>query len=240
MNWNWQVIWQNFPKLLEASILTLELVVLSCVVGLVFGVILALMRLSDRLWIKALPFLYIFFFRGTPLLVQMFLIYYGLSQFEFVKNSILWEPVLSKAYWCAIIAFSLNTSAYIAEIVRGAIKSIPKGELEAADAMGMSHRQKMTRIVLPRAFGIMLPAYSNEVIFMLKGSALAATISLMDITGMARTIAAKTYTPLELLFAAGIIYLVLSWIIMYAFRCAERFFNRHKFYVPPETLKNKA
>ncbi|MFB2538406.1 MULTISPECIES: ABC transporter permease [unclassified Acinetobacter] len=240
MNWNWHVIVEYFPELLKAAPLTLQLVFIACAVGLVFGIILGVLRVSDNIFIKGLPFLYIFFFRGTPLLVQMFLIYYGLSQFEVVKNSSLWEPVLSKPYWCAIIAFSLNTSAYIGEIVRGAIMSIPKGELEAADAMGMSTVQKFTRIILPRAFGIMLPAYSNELIFMLKGSALASTITMMDITGAARTIAAKTYTPLELLFAAGIIYLLLAWMIMFGFNILERLFNRHKFYVPPEVAKAKA
>ena len=183
-------------------------------------------------------FLYIFFFRGTPLLVQIFLIYYGLGQFEAVRNSFLWEPVLSQAYWCAIIAFTLNTSAYLAEIIRGAIQNIPVGELEAADAIGMSKWQKLTRITLPRAFGIVIPAYSNEVIFMLKGSALASTIALMDITGVARTISARTYTLMELFFAAGVVYLLLSWVILFSFRLFEKRMNRHASYVPPDVVTN--
>lgn len=162
------------------------------------------------------------------------LIYYGLGQFEAVRDSFLWEPVLSKAYWCAIIAFTLNTSAYLAEIIRGAIQNIPVGELEAADAMGMSKWQKLTRITLPRAFGIVIPAYSNEVIFMLKGSALASTIALMDITGVARTISARTYTLMELFFAAGIVYLLLSWVILFSFRLFEKRMNRYMTYVPPD------
>lgn len=153
--------------------------------------------------------------------------------FPAIRESWLWEPVLSQAYWCAIIAFTLNTSAYLAEIIRGAIQAIPEGELEAADAIGMSGWQKLTRITLPRAFGIMIPAYSNEVIFMLKGSALASTISLMDITGVARTISARTYTMMELFFAAGIIYLVLSWVFLLSFRLLERKLNRYMSYVPP-------
>ncbi|WP_133141434.1 ABC transporter permease, partial [Moraxella caviae] len=198
MNWNWQAIFTYFPDLLKASVTTIELVALSCALGLVFGVILGLVRSSKNPLIAALPFAYIFFFRGTPLLVQIFLIYYGLGQFDIVRDSVLWEPVFSQPYWCAIIAFTLNTSAYIAEIVRGAVAAVPKGELEAADAIGMSKWQKLRRITLPRAFGIMVPAYSNEVIFMLKGSALASTITVVDLTYTAKAIIAKTYLPLEI------------------------------------------
>ena len=165
MDWNWQVIFDHIPDLLGGAVLTIQLVVISGIVGLFFGLILALLRLSKSWLVQILPFLYIFFFRGTPLLVQIFLIYYGLGQFGAVRESFLWEPVLSQAYWCAIIAFTLNTSAYLAEIIRGAIQTIPVGELEAADALGMSKWQKLTRVTLPRAFGIVIPAYSNEVIF---------------------------------------------------------------------------
>ena len=234
MDWNWQVIFTYLPDLLSGVALTVKLVVISGVLGLIFGLGFALLRLSSNKLVQVLPFLYIFFFRGTPLLVQIFLIYYGLSQFEYVKESFLWEPVLKQPFWCAIIAFTLNTSAYTAEIIRGAIQSIPPGELEAADAIGMSRWQKLTRITLPRAFGIMIPAYSNEVIFMLKGSSLAMTIALMDITGIAKTISARTYTIFELYFAAGLIYLVLSWVILLTFRLIEKRMNRHANYVPPD------
>lgn len=230
MNWNWQIIFTSFPDLLKASVVTIELVVLSSVIGLIFGVVLGLLRLSKNPLVSTLPFLYIFFFRGTPLLVQMALIYYGLGQFEFIKESTLWKPVLSQAYWCAIIAFALNTAAYIGEIVRGAVSAVPKGELEAADALGMSPAQKLRRITLPRAFGIMIPAYSNEVIFMLKGSALASSITVMDIIYTSKEIMSRTYTVLEIYFAAGVIYLVLSWVILFGFRQFERWINGYKYY----------
>lgn len=205
MSWNWQAIITHFPELLNASITTLELVALSSIIGLIFGVILALLRLSKNPLVQIFPFLYIFFFRGTPLLVQIFLIYHGLGQFKVIQESVLWKPILSQAYWCAIIAFTLNTAAYVAEIVRGAIQAVPHGELEAADALGMSPVQKFTHITLPRAFGIMIPAYSNEVIFMLKGSALASTITIVDLMYVSKNIIAKTYLTLEIYFAAGII-----------------------------------
>ena len=144
----------------------------------------------------------------------------------------LWKPILSQAYWCAIIAFTLNTAAYVAEIVRGAIQAVPHGELEAADALGMSPVQKFTHITLPRAFGIMIPAYSNEVIFMLKGSALASTITIVDLMYVSKNIIAKTYLTLEIYFAAGIIYLFISWIILALFKFFDRSFNKHKRYNP--------
>ena len=142
MDWNWQVIFEHIPDLLGGAVLTVQLVVISGIIGLFFGLILALLRLSKSWAVQVLPFLYIFFFRGTPLLVQIFLIYYGLGQFEAVRDSFLWDPILSQAYWCAIIAFTMNTSAYLAEIIRGAIQTIPAGELEAADALGMSKSAK--------------------------------------------------------------------------------------------------
>ena len=235
---SWEFVLKWLPKLLHGATVTLELVAVAVIAGLILAIPLGIARASRNAYVRALPYAYIFFFRGTPLLVQIFLIYYGLGQFEAVRNSFLWEPVLSQAYWCAIIAFTLNTSAYLAEIIRGAIQNIPVGELEAADAIGMSKWQKLTRITLPRAFGIVIPAYSNEVIFMLKGSALASTIALMDITGVARTISARTYTLMELFFAAGVVYLLLSWVILFSFRLFEKRMNRHASYVPPDVVTN--
>ncbi|MBR9882719.1 MAG: ABC transporter permease [Oceanospirillales bacterium] len=227
MNWNWSVILEYLPRLIDGVWVTLELVFLSGLFGLILAVPLALMRASHNRWLRILPFGYIFFFRGTPLLVQIFLIYYGASQFESVKESALWQ-VLREPYWCAIIAFTLNTAAYTAELIRGAIQAIPKGELEAADAFGMSRSLKIRRIVLPRAFGIVLPAYGNELILMLKSSSLASTITLLDITGAARTIIARTYTPLEIFFAAGMLYLLITAIMIGCFRLLERRLNRYQ------------
>lgn len=228
MNWDWSVIWDYFPRLLEGAWLTLELVGLSGLFGILMAVPLALMRASTQPLLKGLAYGYIFFFRGTPLLVQIFLIYYGASQFDAVKDSFLW-PILKEPYWCAIIAFTMNTSAYSAELIRGAIQAIPHGEIEVADALGMNRQTKIRRIILPRALGIVLPAYSNEFLLMLKSSALASTITLLDITGMARTIIARTYTPLEIFFAAGMMYLVMSAVLIGLFRLMELRVNRHKY-----------
>jgi polar amino acid transport system permease protein len=228
MSWEWGVIWEYFPRLLQGAWLTLELVAVSGLLGLLLAVPLALMRASANPAINAFPYAYIFFFRGTPLLVQIFLIYYGASQFDAVKESFLW-PILREPYWCAIIAFSMNTAAYAAELIRAAIQAIPKGEIEVSMALGMSKLTMIRRIVLPRAAGIVLPGYSNEVLLMLKSSALASTITLLDLTGMARTIIARTYTPLEMFFAAGMVYLAIAAVMILIFRLLERRLNRYQF-----------
>ncbi|WP_261843055.1 ABC transporter permease [Aliamphritea ceti] len=231
MGWEWEVIFKYFPRLLEGAWLTLELVVISGLIGIALSIPLALMRTSANNWVRALPFAYIYFFRGTPLLVQIFLVYYGASQFEVIRESFLWV-ILKEPYWCAIIAFSLNTAAYSAELFRGAIQAIPNGEIEAAESLGMSHGLLTRRIILPRMFGIALPGYGNEVILMLKGSALASTITLLDVTGMARTVIARTYTPLEMFLAAGLVYLLMSGLVIALFRFMESRFNRYQSYNP--------
>ena len=223
---NLDVITANLPKLLQGAALTLELVALSLLVGAALALPLALMRVSERWWLRVPAYAYIFVFRGTPLLVQIFLVYYGLGQFEGVRASALW-PILREPYWCAIIAFALNTGAYTAEILRGAIQAVPVGEVEAAKAFGMSRALSLRRIILPRALRIALPAYGNEVILMLKGSALASTITLLDLTGMARTIIARTYMPVEIFLAAGLIYLAITFVFVQLFRLLERRLSRH-------------
>lgn len=228
MNWNFQGVFPYIPDLLKASLMTIELVVFSSALGLVLGVILALLRLSKNPLVFTLPFAFITFFRGTPLLIQIFLIYYGLGQFDVIKNSVLWQPVLSQAYWCAIIALTLNTSAYVAEIVRGAIKAVPKGELEASDVLGMTPVQKFVRITMPRAFGIMIPAYSNEVIFLLKGSALVSTITVADLMYSVKGIIAKTYLNMEVYVVVAVVYLMFSWVLLGVFHLLEKRINHHK------------
>ncbi len=226
MTFDFDLIVQYFPKLLSGAWLTIELIALSLAIGLLLAVPTALMRVSNNFALKSISLGYVFYFRGTPLLIQIFLIYYGLSQFSFVTDGPLW-PYLREPYICAIIAFALNTGAYTAEILRGAIQAVPMGEVEAARAFGMSTPMMFRRVILPRAMRIGWPAYGNEVIFMIKGSALASTITLLDLTGMARTVIAKTYAPVEIFLAAGIIYWVIINVLMASFRIAERRFNRY-------------
>lgn len=217
----WDVVVKWLPKLLEGAYLTLELVAIAVLVGLLIAIPLGMARASRHWYVRALPFSYIFFFRGTPLLLQLFLVYYGLAQFDAVKQGPLW-PYLRDPYWCALIAMTMHTAAYIAEIIRGAIQAVPPGEVEAARSLGMSRAQTMWHIILPRAARIGLPAYSNEVILMLKASSLASTITLLELTGMARTIIARTYLPVEIFFAAGLFYLAMTFILVQVFRWLER------------------
>ncbi len=218
---NWEVIVKYLPKLLEGAALTVELVAFAVIAGLILALPMGIARASRHWYVRALPYGYIFFFRGTPLLVQLFLVYYGLAQFDIVRHGPLW-PYLRDPYWCTVITMTLHTAAYIAEIIRGAIQAVPPGEIEAARALGMSRAQAMIYIILPRAARIGLPAYSNEVILMLKASALASTVTLLELTGMSRTIIARTYLPVEIFFAAGLFYLVIAFVMVRAFRLLER------------------
>ena len=217
----WELFIKWLPKLIQGATLTLELTALSVIAGLIVAIPLGIAR-SSRLWyVRSLPYAYIFFFRGTPLLIQLFLVYYGLGQFEAVRDSVLW-PYLRSPFWCAIITMTLHTAAYIAEILRGAIQAIPPGEIEAARALGMSRFKTLIHIVLPRAARIGLPAYSNEVILMLKASSLASTVTLLELTGMTRTIIARTYQTVDMFLIAGVIYLVMSFVLIQGFKLLER------------------
>lgn len=199
---------------------TLILVSVSLSIGLVFAVPLAVLRTSKNILISGPINAYTYFFRGTPLLVQMFLIYYGMGQFESIKNSFLW-PFFREAYFCALFAFTLNTCAYTIEIIRGAIENTPHGEVEAAKAAGMSLYLRFTRIILPSAFRRALPTYGNEIIFMLHGSSLASVITIIDITGAARIINSRYYTPYEAFITAGAFYLTITFILVWLLKKLE-------------------
>jgi His/Glu/Gln/Arg/opine family amino acid ABC transporter permease subunit len=202
---------------------TLQLLLVSTLVGLALAVPLALARLSRLRLVSVPATAYAYFFRGTPLLVQIFIIYYGLPQFDAVRSSLLW-PLLRDPMPCALIAFSLNMAAYTGEVVRGGILSVPSGEREAAMAVGMPHGLMLRRIILPRAFRIALPALSNEVVLQLKATSLASTVTLIDLTGVGRRLAAKTYTT-EGLYVAGAVYIVLTFLLAQGFRLLEWRFN---------------
>ncbi|EKO3987579.1 ABC transporter permease [Vibrio fluvialis] len=198
---------------------TVWLVGLSLVIGLSIAIPLAIARNSRNYAISTPAWGYIYFFRGTPLLVQLYLIYYGMDQFFPVKGT-LWE----NAWFCALVAFVLNTSAYTAEIIRGAINGLPKGEVEAAKAYGMGTWKTYRRVVLPSALRRALPAYSNEVIFMLHGSAVAGIVTIMDLTGAARLVNSRYYAPFESFLTAGLFYMSLTFMIIFCFKKAEKRF----------------
>src|SRR5690554_495888 len=174
---------------------TTQLVFLSLVIGLVMAVPLAIGRSSSRRWISLPIYAYTYVFRGTPLLIQLYIIYYGVVFFDGIQETFLW-PLLREAFYPALIAFTLNTAAYTTEIFRGAIKATARGEIEAARAYGMSDALMMRRIILPSAFRRALPAYGNEVIFMLHASVIASVVTLMDLTGAARFVYARFYAQI--------------------------------------------
>lgn len=208
---DWELMWDSLPRLLGAMPLTLLLVFASLLFGAGVAFATALLRLSGNRVAETLTAAYVFVFRGTPLLVQIFLIYYGLGQFETVRDSFLW-PMLREPMWCAILALTLNTGAYTSEILRGAILSVPLGQVEAARACGMSRVLTFRRIVLPVAIRQMLPAYGNEMILMVKASSLASTITMLEITGLARKIISQSFAVFEIFILAGAIYLLLNFL----------------------------
>lgn len=213
-------------QMLQGTWLTLQLVVCALLCGATAAVILTLGYVSDKIWLKVPINIFTFLIRGTPLLVQIFLIYYGSSQFEWLRNSPVWI-ILQKPFACAVIALAINTSAYTTVLFSGAVKSIPSGEIEACKALGMSWFLMMRKIVLPRAIRFALPAYSNEVVMVLKGTSLASTITILDLMGVTQRIIAQTYAAIEFLALAGVIYFILNAIIITLFRITENHLNRH-------------
>jgi len=216
---DFSLIVESFPIYLSGLWTTAWMVTVALIIGLFVAIPLAIARNSHNMLINGPAWSFIYFFRGTPLLVQLYLIYYGMDQFFPVKDT-LWE----NAWFCALIAFILNTSAYTAEIVRGAINGLPKGEVEAAKAYGMSTPKTYRRIILPSALRRALPAYSNEVIFMLHGSAVAGIVTIMDLTGAARLVNSRYYAPFESFLTAGLFYMALTFIIIAIFKYAEKRF----------------
>lgn len=216
---DFSLIVESLPIYFEGLWTTFWLVGLALIIGLSVAIPLAIARNSQNYLLIAPSWAFIYFFRGTPLLVQLYLIYYGMDQFFPVKDT-LWEH----AWFCALVAFVMNTSAYTAEIIRGAINGLPKGEIEAAKAYGMSPAKTYRRIILPSALRRALPAYSNEVIFMLHGSAVAGIVTILDLTGAARLVNSRYYAPFESFLTAGLFYMALTFVILWVFKNAEKKF----------------
>ena len=221
MIFDYQMLWENLPLYFGGVLVTLKLLLISLALGLSLALPLALMRVSKAPQVNFPAWLYTYVIRGTPMLVQLFLIYYGLAQFDFIRDSFMW-PYFSSATFCACLAFAINTSAYTAEILAGSLKATPHGEIEAAKAMGMSRAKLYRRILLPSALRRALPQYSNEVIMMLHTTSLASIVTLIDITGAARTVSSQYYLPFEAYITAGVFYLCLTFVLVRLFKRAER------------------
>jgi len=215
------LIIESFPKLLNATKLTIELTLLSLFFGIFVGAFFALLRTSKNRVFYYISYYYSYIFRGTPLLVQIFIIYFGLAQIEFIRESFLWI-FLKEPYSCAILAFTLNTGAYTSEIFRSAFETINKGILEAAKGLGINKTQTFLKIKLPIAIKQSLPAYGNEMVLMLKGTSLASTVTLLDLTGVAKHIISTTFRPVEVFILTGSIYLLMTFLIHNLIKILEK------------------
>lgn len=235
---DWPFLEETFVSLIGALPLTIELAVTSIALGAVLALLLALGRLSGIIVLDWFARLYVFVFRGTPLLVQIFLIYYGLGQFPAVRHSILW-PFLREPYWCAVLALTLNTAAYASEIIRGGLLSVPHGQVEAARACGMHRIMLFRRIVLPLAIRQALPGYGNEMISIVKATSLASIITLMEVTGVAAKIISETYRAIEVFVVSGAIYLVINFVLTRLIQFAEYKLSPH-LRPPPSSTRSTA
>ncbi len=218
---DFELMINSFPKLLNATLITLKLLSVSLILGLFIGLGFAILRMNNNKFINKFAYGYSYIFRGTPLLVQIFIIYFGLGQIEYLRTTFLWV-VLKEPYWCAIIAFSLNTGAYTSEILRSAFQTIKPGYLEAGRSLGIPSKIIFTKIQIPIAIKQSLPAYGNEIILMLKGTSLASTVTLMDLTGVAKYIISTTFKPVEVFIVAGGIYLFITFIIHNVIKYLEK------------------
>jgi His/Glu/Gln/Arg/opine family amino acid ABC transporter permease subunit len=235
-----QIVWESLPQLFDGALLTIEITIISVLLGLCFAVPLALARVSSNPLLRWPVYGYIFYFRGTPLLVQIFLIYYGSGQFgDFLEEIGLWT-YFREAYFCAVLTLTLNTAAYTAEILRGGIQAVPHGEIEAARAVGMSGGLLYRRIILPKAFRLALPAYANEVVFLFQATSLVSIITLMDLTGVARVIVARSFHVYEIYITAGLIYLTITYGILWVFRTLEFHLGGHLRERPATAVESKA
>ena len=215
-----ELMYESFFKIIQGIPLTLQVVIIATILGFIMAILVALMRISGRGILSIPAYYFVYLIRGTPLLLQLYFVYYGLGQFSYIRESFLW-PILREPYWCGIITLTISTGAYSSEIIRGGIMSVSKGYLEASNALGMSKFMTFMKVTLPITFRQALPAYGNELILMVKASSLISIITLMEITGIARTIISKTYAPVEIFLVAGSIYLFINFLIVMSVNFAE-------------------
>ncbi|HDZ9205476.1 TPA: arginine ABC transporter permease ArtM [Vibrio cholerae] len=211
-----QHLWQLLEGLGTSLQLTAASLLVGCILSLLMTVSLV-MRTPVVHWFSRTV---ITLFTGTPLLVQIFLVYYGPGQFEWIRESVLWVW-LSQPWFCAMLALALNTAAYSTQLFKGAFNAIPSGQWQACRALGMNKIATL-RVLLPYALRRAVPAYSNEVILVFKGTSLASTITIMDLMGYAQRINAQTYDTLTVFGIAGAFYLAVNGILTLIFRQIEK------------------
>src|SRR5690554_5206135 len=225
-SWNPELVQRYGPNYLSGLWVTIKLVVVSVLLGAILSIPIAMGRDAENRLVRGFSYGYVYFFRGTPLLAQTFLIYYGLGSFRPQLEVVgLWS-FFRDAWYCALLAFTLNTSAYQAEILRGAIASVSRGQWEAASALGLSRLQTIRKIIAPQAMMVALRPYVNEIILLLKGSAIVAIITVFDLMGETRRAYARTFDFQTYIWAA-LIYLALVELLRIGTEKAEARLTRH-------------
>ena len=221
-----ELISTNFLIILTGFDETIKLVFLSLSIGFLISIFFALIRISSIKPLSLTIYYYIFVIRGTPLLVQIYLIYFGLGSIKAIRESFLWI-FLKEPFWCGVLALVLNTVAYTTEIIRGGIQSVTKGQIESCKSLGMNRFMMYYKIILPVAFRQALPAYGNEMILMVKATSLVSLTTYMEMTGLARNIMSKTFAPIEAFIAAGSIYLFINFLVVQFIKYLEWKYNPH-------------
>ncbi len=220
------IVEENLPAFAEGLRITLILLVISCAAGFVLSVPLAMARASRRPWVWGPVWLFTYVIRGTPLLVQLFILYYGLAQFPWIRESAAWT-LLRSPWFCAWAAFTLNTTAYTTEIFAGAIRAAPAGEIEAARAMGMGEWAMFWRIFWPGAWRRALPQYGNEVVMMMHATALASTVTIVELLRVARDVYTNYLVVAESFGTVALFYMALTFLLTRLFKALERRYLRH-------------
>jgi arginine/ornithine transport system permease protein len=223
---DWSVIVGALPDFVRGLQITLLLLALSLAGGFVLAVPLAMARVSRRRWLSAPVWFYTYVIRGTPLLVQLFMLYFGLAQFEWVRSSAAWT-LLRSPWFCAWAAFTLNTAAYTTEIFAGALRNTPRGELEAARSLGLTTFQIYRRILWPGALRRALPQYSNEAVGLMHATAIASTVTLVELTRVARDVYTNHLMPVEAFGTVAVFYFILTFSLVGLFKLLERRYLRH-------------
>jgi octopine/nopaline transport system permease protein len=223
---NDSLIFRNFLEVITGLDNTLLLLVISLPIGFVLSLVFAIGRVSKNKFISKPIASYIFIIRGTPLLVQIYLIYFGLGSIEFIRESFLWY-LLKEPFWCGVLALTINTVAYGSEIFRGGIQSVTKGQIESGLSLGLNKITLLRKIIFPIALRKVLPSYGNELILMVKATSLVSLTTYMEMTGIARKIMAKTFAPVEAFVAAGILYLFLNFLMVQFVKYLEWKYNPH-------------
>ena len=223
---NQSLLFRNFIEVLWGLDNTLLLLIISLPVGFILSLIFAIGRVSENRLISKTIASYIFVIRGTPLLVQIYLIYFGLGSVEIIRESFLWY-LLKEPFWCGVLALTINTVAYGSEIFRGGIQSVTKGQIESGLSLGFNKLMLLRKVILPIALRKVLPSYGNELILMVKATSLVSLTTYMEMTGIARKIMAKTFAPVEAFIAAGILYLFLNFLMVQFVKYLEWKYNPH-------------